>query len=296
MIKLFWNTHNQKKPDTKDKEIVEKLDRDYVWGIYHKKNSNLWIYEILNKIKYNIIENETSIEKNDILVIVDSSLEEKNELYTKLKLICSKVFLFHLGDESGVFDLSQIYKNCNYVWRTFCSNQYFENSHVKCIPIGYKSGVLNKQKKNRKYKWAFIGTPHKSSRHDLLFQFSDIKPFFCHKTEKFDEKIISADEMSEVLSLTEFMPCPNGFVHPETYRLYEALECECIPVVENAYQYYDRLFPHNPFIKVNKWAEAKPTIKGWNNDQIEKKKEECKIWWSDHKVKLQNSIKDKIIS
>jgi len=296
MIKLFWNTHNQKKPDTKDKEIVEKLDRDYVWGIYHKKNSNLWIYEILNKIKYNIIENETSIEKNDILVIVDSSLEEKNELYTKLKLICSKVFLFHLGDESGVFDLSQIYKNCNYVWRTFCSNKYFENSHVKCIPIGYKSGVLNKQKKNRKYKWAFIGTPHKSSRHDLLFQFSDIKPFFCHKTEKFDEKIISADEMSEVLSLTEFMPCPNGFVHPETYRLYEALECECIPVVENAYQYYDRLFPHNPFIKVNKWAEAKPTIKGWNNDQIEKKKEECKIWWSDHKVKLQNSIKDKIIS
>ena len=63
MIKLFWNTHNQKKPDTKDKKIVEKLDRDYVWGIYHKKNSNLWIYEILKKIKYNIIENETNIEE-----------------------------------------------------------------------------------------------------------------------------------------------------------------------------------------------------------------------------------------
>ena len=37
MIKLFWNTHNQKKSDTEDKKIVEKLDRDYVWGIYHKK-------------------------------------------------------------------------------------------------------------------------------------------------------------------------------------------------------------------------------------------------------------------
>ena len=295
MIKLFWNTHNQKKSDTKDKKIVEKLDRDYVWGIYHKKNSNLWIYEILNKIKYNIIESETNIEKDDILVIVDSSLEEKDGLYTKLKLICSKIFLFHLGDESGAYDLSKIYKNCNYVWRTFCSNKYFENNHVKCIPIGYKSGVLDKQKNNRKYKWAFVGTPHKSSRHDLLFQFSDIKPFFCHKTDKFDEKIISVDEMSEALSLTEFIPCPNGFVHPETYRLYEALECKCIPIVENAYQYYDRLFPHNPFIKVNKWADAKPIIKGWDKDQISKKKEECKIWWSDYKNKLQNSIKDKII-
>ena len=295
MIKLFWNTHNQKKPNTEDKKIVEKLERDYVWGVYHQKNSNLWIYEILNKIKYRIVENEASIEKDDVLIVVDSSIEEKNELYAKLKLICSKIFLFHLGDESGAYELSQVYKNCNYVWRTFCSNKYFENSHVKCIPIGYKSGLLNKQKNERKYKWAFTGTPHKSSRHDLLFQFSDIKPFFCHKTDRFDEKIISVDEMSKVLSDTEFMPCPNGFVHPETYRLYEALQCECIPIVESAYEYYDRLFPNNPFIKVNKWADARPIIKGWDNDQIRKKKEECKVWWNNYKNKLQDSIKDKIV-
>ena len=295
MIKLFWNTPNQKKPNTEDKKIVEKLERDYVWGIYHQKNSNLWIYELLNKIKYNIVKDEIGIEKDDVLIIVDSSLEEKTELYTKLKLICSKIFLFHLGDESGAYDLSKIYKNCNYVWRTFCSNKYFENSNVKCIPIGYKSGLLDKQKNERKYKWAFTGTPHKSSRHDLLFQFSDIKPFFCHKTDRFDEKIISVDEMSEVLSDTEFMPCPNGFVHPETYRLYEALQCECIPIVESAYQYYDRLFPNNPFIKVNKWTDARPIIKGWDKVQIRKKKEECKIWWNNYKNKLQNSIKDKIV-
>ena len=146
MIKLFWNTHNQKKPNTKDEKIIEELDRNYVWGIYHKKNSNLWVYEILKKIKYDIIENESNIEKDDTLIIVDSSLEEKAELYKKLKLICSKIFLFHLGDESGTYDLSQIYKNCNYIWRTFCSNKYFENNRVTCIPIGYKSGVLDKKK------------------------------------------------------------------------------------------------------------------------------------------------------
>ena len=296
MIKLFWNTHNQKKSNTKDDKIIEELDRNYIWGIYHKKNSNSWVYEILKKIKYDIIDNETNLEKDDTLIIVDSSLEGKVELYKKLKLICSKIFLFHLGDESGAYDLSQIYKNCNYIWRTFCSNKYFENNRVTCIPIGYKSGVLDKKRNNRKYKWAFVGTPHKSSRHDLLFQFSDIKPFFCHKTEKFDKKIISVEEMSEALSLTEFMPCPNGFVHPETYRIYESLECGCIPIVENAYQYYDRLFPHNPFIKVDKWMDVRPIIKGWDNDQIKQKKEECKIWWNEYKDKLQNFIKDKIIS
>ena len=166
---------------------------------------------------------------------------------------------------------------------------------IKCIPIGYKSGLLNKNINQRKYKWAFVGTPHKSSRHDLLFQFSDIKPFFCHKTKKFDEKIITVEEMSEVLSSTEFMPCPNGFVHPETYRLYEALECECIPIVENAYKYYDRLFPDNPFLKVDMWAEAKSIISTWDENQINKKKQECKIWWNEYKNKLQESIKSKII-
>ena len=59
--------------------------------------------------------------------------------------------------------------------------------------------------------------------------------------------MIETEEMSEVLSSTIFSPCPNGFVHPETYRLYEALECGCIPIIENTYKYYDRLFPNNPF-------------------------------------------------
>tara|TARA_Y100000590_G_C15561074_1_gene954784 strand:+ start:16 stop:906 length:891 start_codon:yes stop_codon:yes gene_type:complete len=294
MIKLFWNTHNQKKTNTSDKKIKEKEETDYGWGIYHKESSNIWIYEILKKIKYSIIESETSLEKDDILIIVDSCVEKKIELYSKLKLICSKIFLFHLGDEFGSHNLSPIYDSCNFTWRPFCSNKYFKNNKVKCIPIGYKSGVVNKQKSNRKYKWAFTGTPHKSSRHDLLFQFSNIKPFFCHKTKKFNQKIISVDEMSEILSSTVFIPCPNGFFHPETYRLYEALECGCIPIVESAYNYYDRLFPNNPFIKVNKWTEAKSIIKDWKSDQITKKQQECSIWWSEYKNILQEFIKNKI--
>jgi len=295
MIKLFWNTHNQNKsnPNKSNKENA----RDKIWGVYHKDCSDKWIYEILNKIEFEVIQSEKDLESEDILIIIDSSIEKKEELYTKLELICSKMFLIHLGDESGAYDSSLIYNKFNYVWRAFCSNKYFNNKKVSCLPIGYKSGTLFKKEiVERKYKWAFLGTPHKSSRHDLLFQLSDIKPSFSHKTKKFNEKIIDVNEMSEILTSTEFIPCPNGFVHPETYRLYEALECGCIPIVENAYRYYDRLFPNNPFIKVDKWMDARPIIKGWNNDQIKQKKEECKIWWNEYKDKLQNFIQGKITS
>jgi len=295
MVKLFWNTHHHKKPDSNIKKIREKQESYYFWGTYHKKNSDKWIYELLKKTKYSIIENITNLNKNDVLIIIDSGIEEKKELYEKLKTICSKIFLFHLGDESGSYDISSVYENCDYVWRSFCSSKYFENERIKCIPIGYKSGLINKKKNKKIYKWVFTGTPHKSSRHDLLFQFSDIKPFYCHKTQKFNVKIISVDEMSEIFSLTEFVPCPNGFFHPETYRLYEALECECIPIVENAYKYYDRLFPNNPFIKIDKWSDAKPIVAGWESEEIKKKREECKIWWLEEKNKIQNSVSKRII-
>ena len=111
-----------------------------------------------------------------------------------------------------------------------------------------------------------------------------------------DREIIEVDKMSEVLSSTEFIPCPNGFFHPETYRLYEALECETIPIVENAFNYYDRLFPGNPFIKVDRWIEAKEIIEKWKSDQIKIKREECKNWWKIYKNQLQNNILKRINS
>lgn len=293
MIKLFWNTHNQNKfnPNKTNKEN----SRDRKWGLYHKNYSDKWIYEILNKIEFETIQSEKDLEHEDILIIVDSSIENKEELYTKLELICSKMFLIHLGDETFAYDLSKVYNKFNYVWRTFCSNKYFNNKKVSCLPIGYKSGILFKKEAiERKYKWAFLGTPHKSSRHDLLFQLSDIKPSFFHKTKKFDEGIIDVGKMSEVLTSTIFIPCPNGFFHPETYRLYEALECECIPIVENTYKYYDRLFYNNPFVKVDKWIEAKSVIEEWGNDQIKRKREECRTWWNQYKNQLQEFIVNKI--
>ena len=146
MIKLFWNSHNLKKTITENKDIKKKDATDFTWGIYHRKNSDAWIYEILEKIKYKTIDNENDLKKDDILIIIDSSPEKKVELYNKIKLNCSKILLFHLGDESGAYDLSNVYQNFDYVWRTFCSNKYFHNKKVKCIPLGYKSGLKYKKK------------------------------------------------------------------------------------------------------------------------------------------------------
>ena len=199
MIKLFWNTHNQISSTTDESNKEDA--RDHKWGIYHKKNSDKWIYHILDKVKFKVVENENDLENDDVLIIVDSSVEKKTELYTKLKLICSKIFLIHLGDEAGRKDLNMIYDNCDFVWKAFCSNKYFNNEKVACLPIGYKSGVKLKTNGNgRKYKWTFIGNTHTSSRHDLLFQLSNIEPAFCHKTKEFDNQIIEVNKMNDIFT------------------------------------------------------------------------------------------------
>ena len=75
MIKLLWNTDKQNKKNINDSNDVEA--RNYIWGLYHKDNSDKWIYEILKKIQFKIIQNENDLEKKDTLIVVDSSIEKK---------------------------------------------------------------------------------------------------------------------------------------------------------------------------------------------------------------------------
>ena len=79
MIKLFWNTHNQKEPNSKDKTIREKEELDYGWGQYHKRSSDKWIFEILKKVDFNIIKGETELEKEDInfLLMLHGGLDKQ---------------------------------------------------------------------------------------------------------------------------------------------------------------------------------------------------------------------------
>ena len=75
MVKLFWNTQNQIIPKVKDPNDENVFN--YNWGIYHKNNSDKWIYNILNKVEFKKIESENELENGDILIIVDSSVEKK---------------------------------------------------------------------------------------------------------------------------------------------------------------------------------------------------------------------------
>jgi len=281
MKKLIWNTKKNSKS---------------FWGEYHYNASSNWIFYLLEKIKYEILEDLNQIKKSDEIIIVDSELNSKTSFYYDLSNKCSKIFLIHLGDEGGKEKTDLIYECCSHVWRTFCLGYFFNNNKATCIPIGYKGGLTVNKKKilEKKYLWSFIGTPHASSRYDLILQNKKIEPNYIKFTSKFNSKdSLKINEYSDVINNSKFLLCPNGYFHPETYRLYEALECGSIPIVENLYNYYDRFFPNNPLLKIKFWKEAKEIILSMNDDKkkLIEQSNICNNWWLDIKKKYQENFK-----
>ena len=281
MIKLYWNT-------TSHDPIS-----GFQWGKYHASNSDAWINLVLGKINKQNIQSLDEIKKDDILIIVDCDVDKKVEFYKKLRILCSKLYLINLGDESGQSNVIKTYDFFDHVWRSYINNHHKSINKITFLPAGYKSGIeknINDLEK-RNYKWAFIGTAHKASRQDLLYHFSKIKSGYVHQTKKFgDEKSMGSSEMGKIISSTHFIPCPNGFYHPETYRLYEALELGCIPIVESTYEYYKSIFPNHPFFTVEKWADGKKIIEECDDKQILNKRKLCKKWWKEYKEKIQQSF------
>ena len=283
-MKLLWNTN---------KNI------NSFWGNYHFINSTSWIYTIIEQAKYEIIDHVNKIDEKDQLIIIDSQLSIKKELYEKLSKKCSSIYLIHLGDEGGTEDINLIYNYCKHVWRTFGLPKYFNNHKITCIPIGYKSGpnLQNKEIIKRKFLWSFMGTIHGASRYDLVHQNENLKPHFINKTLSFaSEESLDTEKYYGILHDSIFIMVPHGYLHPESYRLYEALESGCVPIIENPHNFYNNFLPKNPLIKINIWKESPEIIKKLfnNKNKLKEKSDEINFWWKNYKKNLQNQFKSKI--
>ena len=89
-----------------------------------------------------------------------------------------------------------------------------------------------------------MGTIHGASRFDLIHQNKNIKPNFINITKKFGgENTMSSKDYYNVLNNCCFSLVPHGYLHPETYRLYESLECGSIPIIENPYNFFNNFLP-----------------------------------------------------
>jgi hypothetical protein len=146
--------------------------------------------------------------------------------------------------------------------------------HLYYVPIGFQTGFLrpshlNIKFEDKKYIWCFAGQL-KSHRKRMIRELTALQPHFIHITQKWaDPNALTPDDMRKIYQHTLFVPCPFGNRNPDSYRIMEALEYGCIPVVLTflGEDYFKYVFGDHPFIVAQSWAQAREKMADLCADQ-----------------------------
>lgn len=210
-----------------------------------------------------------------------------------------RYYLLHLSNENLNHNFGY-YERAVHVFRAYYDSR-IKLSNVSIIPIGFKSLFLNRSRGevysvyDSRYKWAFIGQL-KSDRREMCEALSVITPHFEYLTKNWNcSDGMSVEQIIEIYRRTIFVPCPMGWVNGDSFRINEALEWGCIPIVKryNGEDYFKNVYGDHPFILVNEWNDACDIVNNLCLDMVklEQIRKETYDWYDRFKLKLQQNIR-----
>ncbi|HZU10821.1 MAG TPA: hypothetical protein VFA02_13040 [Pseudacidobacterium sp.] len=235
----------------------------------------------------------------DHCFVVDQYLHAKPAAYYR-SFQGKEAFLIHLSDETyeGGYEHYQHFRG---VFRNYWS-AVFHPDHVMTFPLGFTHLPLNPDNlpkaQERNYVWSFLGQANKASRPEMLQAFRPVGPQFTYITDGQDQQQapLSREEYQRVLLQSVFVPCPMGNVNLECWRIYEALECGAIPIVERraTLDYFGNLLGPNPLPAFRKWSEARDFVQKMTTDpgRLEDFRTQCVAWWEQYKLDLKGRVRD----
>lgn len=203
-----------------------------------------------------------------IVFFQKNHIPQYNELLRKWNASGCDFYILHLSDEYLNDDLS-VYSlpMCKGVLRMYERPDMPIKEKVKVIPLGYHftidGGSENPAEKTprlpfRSNRWSFMGTGWQN-RKQLLEPFNSIQPNRTVYADSWESpQKIQRKEYLAVLLDSYFVPCPTGN-NSETFRIYEALECGCIPLyVKNGENdpLANRLMEEIGILPSSNWSEA----------------------------------------
>jgi len=174
-------------------------------------------------------------------------------------------YLLHFSNENLNHDTSY-YSKAKHVFRNYFDKNILEKN-VTFIPLGIKSGFLNHHKSvetvGKKFDFSFIGQP-KSDRYELLSVLEKLEKNFIHKTNNWNcSTSLSQEECKSIYRETKFVPCPMGWVHPDSFRIMESLESGSIPVIKkyDGLNFTEFTFGKNPLPVIDDWNSLNDLLK-----------------------------------
>jgi hypothetical protein len=264
-----------------------------------------WVRECLSDLPIREVDDQKFqvVEPNSIIVICrywqDPAIVDRY-----LRAFEEKGYLFgviHLGDEDYTSPID-FYPRCAFVLRHYWKQEFQNSPHVMTFPLGFRNGFWSsnspeklRESHLRSLVWSFAGQVTKSSREHMVRCLKQIKgDRFLHETRSFvDSNALVGQKYRAMLGNTLFAPCPRGWWNLDSFRVYEALECGAIPIVEKGpIDYFSLFFGDHPFLTVESWDEAPTLVRQLmaNPEQLEKRRQACADWWQACKADFKNQI------
>lgn len=254
-----------------------------------------WLQELFGQSKFTLeqVSSDTVLNPNDNLVIFLQRPYWSDQLEWLEKLIVNGYTfkIIHSSDEVSIDPIDF------YSWPSVKGVIRFyprptNNSNTLTIPLGYHWKVSTKSipLEERLYSWSFTGTNWK----ERSSQLEPLKIIDQHFVRFFSDwnhpGQLTKDQYIELLQNTIFIPCPEGN-NVETYRLYEALECGCIPVFTKLPEVLkDSMIP---FLKTETWDDVAKLIQHFIKNPVQMNQYQYSILsaWNKYKDRLGLSIK-----
>jgi hypothetical protein len=258
-----------------------------------------WLRTLLSgSIGKETIDNTWS-QRAETMIVVDNRLVDAKAPYYRSAFEAGcRIILVHLSDEAFKDDYG-IYRYCDAVIRNYHSELLADFARIAFIPLGYKAGFTRtnsapKPASARQYLWSFAGDAKKLTRGPMLETMQKLGNGVQHLTNGFGtDDALSIGDYRTLMDESVLIPCPGGWSNLETFRVYEALEAGCIPIVEKrpGFDYFTTLLGPHPLPTFTSWSEAADKIAAWKADgALEALRLRCSAWWQDYKPALKHRI------
>lgn len=267
--------------------IVWQRARSGVW-------EDEWVEYLFKDIPHRTIENLDHTLFIDNSVIVDALCwaPYHNAYIAEMTKRGLNFGLVHLTDEDCTVDISS-YADCKFVLRNYYRGPMPE--HVMNIPLGYNTGFTahteNPPAAQRKFVWSCVGARWDQNRNVMAQVMSSIPNGFLYVAEHHGIRLTPA-EMSKIYRDSVFIPCPRGAIIMDNFRVTEALEAGCIPIVERS-DYWAKMHGADfPAIQINGWHEVPGIIQQYTQDPagLDLLRNRCYNWWTARKQLVTKNV------
>ena len=246
-----------------------------------------WIEYLFRNIPHDTVENPNHDQFYDNSIVIDTvRWADYHDQY------CAE--LVNRGFNYAVIDLSDETRNsstASYSAAAFVLRNYYRpgmEEHVLHIPLGYNTGFAavtdNPPASKRTNTWAWVGQRWDETREQMKIAMLTVPNGDIHVAADESQRL-TPSAMSKIYRNSIFVPAPHGWFVIDSFRVTEALEAGCIPIVEDS-DYWQQLYGEQPpFITVNNWAQAPAIINSLLVDPIalEQLRTTCYNWWRDTK-------------